>query len=187
MSTATPARTRRKLPRKTLVAVIALVSVLIAGGVAYAIYVITAQVTGTANTLGIGYEWIPGTGGGGGTTGTTCDIEVPGTTSINIGITGYPGDYCVFGADIRTTGSETARVTGTALTGLPSGWSAEIVDPFCGKEIPAGADGTLVYFVIRIGPTASGSGTIGGGLTLSPKSQTGGTTSNVTCARQTAP
>ena len=54
----------------------------------------------------------------------------------------------------------------------------------CGQEI-LGGTGSQIQFKVTVGP--SGTGSIGGGLTISPKSQTGGATSNVTCTTQTVP
>lgn len=177
--------TTRRLPRKTIVLSITAVLALIAG-VAFALYLLNAKITGSVSTQALSYSWLQSPTPTGSGTAASCSVSTnsPTDTLQGVSVVGYPGDTCTVTASMNTSGSETARVTGIALTGLPSGWTAEVLPATCGKEILTIA--TPVSFKVTVGP--SGSGTIGGGLSLSPKSQTGGATSNVgACAVQTAP
>lgn len=174
--------TRRRIPRKTLI--IASVAVLLAvAGVAFALYLMTAKVTGTASTNTINYSWaqnVPPVGTG---DASTCAATIPSGgfgNALNTNVASYPGDTCTITANLTTSGSEQAKLTGVALTGLPSGWTAELASGMCGKTIAT--SNTPVAFKITVGP--SGSGTIGGGISLTPVSQVSGTP---TCAVQTSP
>lgn len=183
------ASTARRLPRKTLVAIVA-ASLVAVGGVAWAIYLITAGVSGSVSTSSASVAWVTSVAPAGtGTAGTTCNAAIVDSgpvlgNTLGLTVSGYPGDECTVTANLISSGSETSRVTGVALTGLPTGWKAEVVNGTCGKEITPNNPGVPVSLKITVGP--SGSGSLGGGLSLSPKSQTGGATSNVgACAIQT--
>ena len=167
--------------RKSLVTITAISLALIAG-VAIAMFILNAKVTGNVDTRSASYQWMtqgtayPSTSG----TAAVCTATVPSAlaeNALSINVSGYPGDTCTVSAMVKTVGaSEGFRVTGVALTGLPVGWTAALSPSFCGKTaIPDVA--SAGEFTITVG--SSGSGPIAGGLSLSPVSQVG--TGAITC------
>ncbi len=174
---------RRRMPRKTLVGVGVLALTLI-GGVAFALYLLTAKINGTAQTNSLSTTWTSGVAPSGvGSSGTTCTASISGGivpgNALSIGVAGYPGDTCTVTAQMKVDGSESAKITGVNLTNLPTGWTAEVDPATCGKTI--GSAPASVTFKITVGPSGSTS-SLGGGLSLGPVSQVPGTPS---CAVQT--
>lgn len=174
---------RRRLPRKTIVVVVAGALALVAG-VAFALYLLTAKVTGTAQTNSLSTTWTSGVAPSGvGSTGTTCTAAINGGivagNNLGIGIAGYPGDTCTITAQMKVDGSENAKITGINLTNLPTGWTAELDPASCGQSI--GSTPSTVKFKITVGPSGQTS-SLGGGLSLSPVSQVSG---SPTCTVQT--
>lgn len=170
----------RRLPRKTAVVSIAAALTLVAG-VAFALYLLNAKVSGTATTRTADYTWsssgLAGTG-----TAAVCTPDIPTTgngNSLNLTVSGYPGDTCTVTASVALTSAENFRVTGVNLTGLPTGWTSAVTGANCGKTVQP-SQTTPVTFTVTIGANSTGSGTIGGGLSLSPVSQTG--TGALTCS-----
>lgn len=177
-STATHrAPVRRRVPKKTIVGVTAVALALVAG-TAYALYVLTMHVTGTVSTKTASASWTATTSSvvTAGSTG-TCQITAPSSDTLNLTVSGYPGDTCEFKPGLAVSGaSEDFRVTGFTITGLPSGWSA--TDPgVCGMTLGKSGDSSWPDFTITVGP--SGSGTISGSASISPVSQVG--TGALTC------
>lgn len=175
--------TTRRLPRKTIIGIVALALVAVAGA-AFALYLLTAKVTGSATTNTLSQTWTSGVAPSGvGSTGTTCTANITGGASagnnLNIVVAGYPGDTCTITAQNKVDGSESAKVTGINLVNLPTGWTAELDPTTCGATV--GSTVSLVKFKITVGPSGSTS-SLGGGLSLSPVSQVPGTP---TCAVQT--
>jgi hypothetical protein len=182
----------RRLPRKTLVAIIA-ASLVAVGGVAYALYILTAGVSGTVSSNSASMRWVRDIGNEPQATGTatTCNVG-PLTTGApvlsGIEVRGFPGDYCDITAKLSITGDGVFRVTGTAITGLPTGWTAMVIpDGGCGASIAESftisqAPRVGVRITIGDGPGVSNVA-IGGGLLVSPESQVGG--GALTCNIQT--
>ncbi|MGK2876192.1 MAG: hypothetical protein ACSLEW_11220 [Nocardioides sp.] len=171
---------RRRFPRKTLVGLL-VAGVLAVSGVAFALYLLNAGVTGNVTTRSATYAWSATPTPTGAGSAATCTVGTP-TTPFqnlpNISVSGHPGDECTITASLKlNTGQENFRVNGLALTGLPTGWTSALVGPSCGATLDMGGSTTSVSFKITVGP--SGSGPITGGVTLAPVSQVG--TGALTC------
>jgi len=170
----------RKTHRKTPIAIIATTLLMIAG-VAFALYLLNASVSGNADTRTASYGWSqknPVPSGSG--SAAVCTASVPSNLAANnltVDVQGYPGETCTINGVVTTIGAaEGFRVTGLALTGLPTGWASALTPATCGATAAVDT-GTPVSFVITIGP--SGSAPFTGAVTMSPVSEVG--TGALTC------
>jgi hypothetical protein len=148
-------------------AVVAVVLLVVAAVVAVALVLFRAPIGGSVDSASSGLEWTSNGGANFPTVvenGAACTVEVSSETLLTVSMTlAYPDSSCEYTAGLRTpAGSdEGAVVTGLTLTGLPTGWAAELDPGSCGTVVGDTYD--PVTFTITMTETAA----IGSGGTIS--------------------